>query len=203
MSTVNEKLKVLQTQADLLGLTYHHRTGVDKLQAQIGAYLVENPAKAGLLLSEGSLETPAPVVEEIVKVEPNLDYIPLSAVEYKVKSQKLAGIQIGALRRIQYTNMNPNKKEWKGEVISVGSAKRGTFKKFIPFGGKPYHVPQIIYDVMKERQCSVFYTESDQLGGDIRKSHLINEYAIVDLPPLTAAELKDLATKQALASTGL
>ncbi len=200
MST--SKLEVLQSQADLLGLTYHHRTGIEKLAAQIGEHLVENPAQAGLLLQEGSIAAITPL-EEVTVAKPNLEYQPLSATEYKTKSQRLARLQVGALRRIQFTNMNPTKKEWKGELISVGSSKIGTFKKYVFFNGKPYHVPQIIYDVMKERQCSVFETVSDRLGGDIRKSRLINEYAIIDLPPLTSEELADLANKQALSSTGL
>ena len=173
MST--DKLVSLQAQADLLGLKYHHRTGIDKLSAQIGAYLVENPAKAGLLLSEGSLETPVAVVDTIEPAKPNLDYVPLTGDEYKGKSQKKARLKVSSLRRIQFTNMNPVKKEWPGEPISVGSATLGTFKKYIFFDGRPYHVPQIIYDVMKERMCSSFYTvTTNNRGGDVRKSKQIH-----------------------------
>jgi hypothetical protein len=201
MST-ESKLKVLQGQADKLGLSYHHRTGVEKLRAQIGAYLLDNPMKAGLLLSEGILEVPAGATEKLPPAKPNMDYVPLTGDEYKAKSQKAAKIQVGALRRIQFTNMNPTKKEWKGEMISVGSSKLGTFKKYVFFNNKPYHVPEIIYQAMKERMCTVYHTEEGR-GGDKRVGELINEYAIVDLPPLTSEELANLASQQALAANGL
>ena len=101
--------------------------------------------------------------------------------------------------------MNPMKKEWAGELLSVGSAKHGTFKKFIPFDGEPYHIPKIIYDMMKERECTIFSTvkQKDGRGGDIRKGKLAPAYNIVDLEPLTSAELEKLADKQALAKAGL
>ena len=95
--------------------------------------------------------------------------------------------------------MNPAKKDWPGEIFSVGSAKLGTFKKFVPFNNpEPYHIPQIIYDMLVEKKCTVFYTERDDRGNKIRKGRLINEFAIEVLPPLTRDELSDLARQQAL-----
>lgn len=200
MSTAN--LELLQSQATKLGLKYHHRAGEDKLRALIGEYLLHNPEKAGLLLPEGTKLESAPE-ETLEPAKPNLDYVPMTGDEYKKISQSEAKRKAGALRRIRCTNMNQTKKQWPGEIISVGSAKIGTFKKYIPFNNEPYHVPQIIYDVMKERMCSSFYTVSDGRGGDRRKSKLIPEYNIVDLPPLTSEELEKLAAKQQLAQTGL
>lgn len=109
------------------------------------------------------------------------------------------------LKRCRVMCMDPLKREWPGETLSVGSAKLGTFKKFIPFDGEPYHIPKIIYDMMKERQCTVFYTvkQKDGRGGDIRKGKLVPAFNIVDLPPLTGKELDDLANQQALAKAGL
>jgi hypothetical protein len=99
--------------------------------------------------------------------------------------------------------MNPMKKEWPGEMFSAGSAKLGTFKKYVPFDGNPYHIPQIIYDMIQERKCSTFYTERDERGREKRVSRLIKEFAIEDLAPLTSQELEDLAKVQALRGTGL
>ena len=203
MSTSNQ-VKILREQADKLGIQYHHKHGADTLRAKIGELLLADPAKAGLLLSSGqSLEMPAGNEPEVSPIEPNLEYEPLTGDEYKIMSQKKARLQIGALRRIKFTNMNPTKKGWPGEPISVGSARLGTFKKYVFFNGEPYHVPQIIYDVMKERMCSSFYTVTNKRGGDVRKSKLIHEYAITDLDPLTPEELKDLAARQQLHSVGL
>lgn len=201
---MSTQLKILQGQADKLGITYHHKNNADTLRAKIGELLLADPAKAGLLLTGGQvLESAALAGPEVSTVEPNLEYKPMTADEYKVASQKKARLQVGALRRIQFTNMNETKKNWPGEPISVGSARLGTFKKYVFFNGEPYHVPQIIYDVMKEKKCSSFFTVTNKRGPDTRKSKLINEYAIVDLPPLTPAELEDLGERQMLHSVGL
>lgn len=197
-------LETLKVQAKKLGLTFHHRAGEDKLRAIIGEYLIENPAKAGLLLDGSPLDTGPTKEEEVWPIDPNAK--PLTEAEY----HKLLGVvskkNVGRLRRVRITCMNPLKKNWPGENISVGSAKLGTWKKHIPFNGEPYHIPQIIYDMLKERKCSIFYTVPNpdiRLGKDIRKSKLVNEFAIEDLPPLTPAELKELARKQQLANHGL
>ena len=202
--SISNQIKVLREQADKLGITYHHKHGADKLRAMIGELLLADPAKAGLLLSDGQILESAALAGPVEStVEPNLEYEPITGDEYKILSQKKARLQVGALRRIKFTNMNQMKKAWPGEPISVGSARLGTFKKYVFFNGEPYHVPQIIYDVMKERMCSSFYTVTNKRGGDIRKSKLIHEYAITDLDPLTPQELKDLADRQMLHSVGL
>ena len=98
--------------------------------------------------------------------------------------------------------MNPLKRNWKGETFSVGSRVMGTFKKYVPFDGQPYHVPQVIYDMLKERKCTVFITK--KVGKEeFKEGKLIPEFAIDDLPDLTQQELKDLEQRQALSDTGL
>jgi hypothetical protein len=195
MSDINS----LRIQADKLGLKYHHRAGEDKLRTTIGAYLVDNPEKAGLLTEDGLLESVGPKQQEI-----DPDAKALSPAEYREFMGPVTRKTCNKLRRVSIMCMDPAKKEWAGEVISVGSAKLGTFKKYIPYDGEPYHIPQIIYDMLKERQCTVFYTvkQKDGRGGDIRKGKLIPAYNIVDLPPLTSDELEQLANKQALAKVG-
>lgn len=194
----------LHAQCDKLGLTYHHRASEDKLRSMIGAYLVDNPAKAGLLLDEGILESgPSAPVKKQWPIDK--DAKPMTPAEYKDFLGPATRKSCGALKRIQVTCMNPMKKEWAGEILSVGSAKLGTFKKYVPFNNTPYHVPKIIYDMMKERKCTQFYTvkQKDGRGGDIRKGKLIPEFNIIDLPPLTPKELEHLANQQALAAAGL
>jgi hypothetical protein len=95
--------------------------------------------------------------------------------------------------------MNPAKKEWDGEIISVGSSKIGTYKKFVKFNAEDgWHIPHIIYQYMKEKKCSVFYTVTDQRGQKIRKAKLVNEFNMEVLPSLTDDELKALAQQQAM-----
>ena len=103
------------------------------------------------------------------------------------------------LIRIRLQCMNPAKKEWEGEIISVGNSVVGTVKKYIPFNAdEGWHVPKMLFDYLNEKQCQVFVTVNDGRGNSIRKGKLIKEFSIEVLPPLTADELKEMARRQAL-----
>jgi len=172
-----DELSILKERADLLGIKYHYKESVDRLRTKINNKL--NETAETNKLTQGSYLTKEQYDELMFKERKN---------------------NAGKLIRVRVTCMNPNKKEWDGEIISVGSAKIGTYKKFIKFNTEDgWHIPNIIYEYLKEKKCSVFYTTVDQLGQKVRKSKLVNEFSIEVLPPLTKEELKDLAVKQALA----
>ena len=106
------------------------------------------------------------------------------------------------LVRIRLTCMNPNKKEWDGEFITAGNAVVGSHTKFVPFNAdEGWHVPHIIYEQLRDRECQVFYTVRDSKGNATRRGKLIREFSIEVLPPLTAEELHDLAQRQAMAKS--
>ncbi len=99
------------------------------------------------------------------------------------------------LIRCQITPMDKAKSNYDGEVFTVGNAVVPTMKKFVQFG-VPTHVPKMILDFIKEKQMLIFYTE--RLGGkDVRKAREGAAYGVVELPPLTEKELKELAAAQA------
>jgi hypothetical protein len=183
MSNVSEELKEVRAQADKLGISYHHKAGVAKIKALIDAQLDT--------LEEQSEEDNTQEKERIV---------PMTAVEYKKERAKTAARESNRLVRCRITCMNPAKREWEGEIISVGSSKHGTFKKFIPFDQREWHVPKIIFDHLKERKCTVYTNAKNAKGQTIRQPRLIDEFAIEVLPPLTKKELADLRQKQALAN---
>lgn len=195
-------LKTLKDQCNTLGLKFHHRAGEDKLRALIGAHLVDHPQDARKLYDA---PPEAAVVQQQEIDETARAYTKEEIDAVLQRGKKATRKSLSRLRRIRLTCMNPMKREWKGEIISVGSAKHGTWKKYVPFNSKPYHVPQIIYDMLQERQCTIYETipNADGRGGDIRKGRQIKEFAIEDLPPLTPEELETLAKKQQLASQGL
>jgi len=178
-------LDKLKAQADELGIRYHHRAGEKTIQAAIDAYLA--------LQREGE--------EETAKEETKTGRItPLTSEEFRKRALPERLKNLNRLIRCQITCMNPMKKEWAGEIISVGSAKHGTYKKFIPFDGREYHIPQIIFDMLKERKCTIFHTVTDARGQKIRKGRLIDEFSINVLPSLTAKELAELRRQQAMAN---
>ena len=122
--------------------------------------------------------------------------------ENEYRRKKLAENKLEAARlvRCRITCMNPHKKNWTGEIISVGSSKMGTFKKFVPYNSdEPYHVPKAIFDYMKERKCRIGTTTKMANGQEVNRYKLINEFALEVLPPLTNEELDDLKRRQAMA----
>jgi len=169
-------LDALKAKADLLGVKYTKNIGAEKLRIRIENHLAKQN-------EDDEIEA------EIVQEE-------LSHKQVIAQRKKDAS----KLLRIRVTCMNPNKKNWQGEIFSVGSSKMGTFKKFVPFNADDgWHVPKIIYDAIKERKFSTFKTEKTNKGQQVRKAHLVPEYSVEVLPDLTKEELESLAKQQAMA----
>jgi len=181
------ELESLKARADLLGIKYHPATGVDKLRAKISNAMGEKPS---------SLDND-PDVPRLQKQRVDA----LTEKEFHDEEFKLRKSNAGRLIRVRVTCMNPIKKEWDGEIISVGSAKIGTYKKFVKFNAEDgWHIPHIIYEYLKERKFSSFYYVTNQLGQKVRKSKLVPEFGIEILPELTKEELRALAQRQAMAA---
>ena len=209
-------LEVVQAQAKALGIEFHHRAGAEKIAGLVASHLATNPQDIMKLMP-----TDTEIAQTDLDVAHNFDQKeeeigtraegapppvkPMTSLEFRKIEEANRVKNIGALKRVRITCMNPAKREWLGEIISVGSAKHGTYKKFVPFNGEPYHVPQIIYDVLKERHCTLYRTEKnvDGRGGSRRVGYQAKEFAIDDLPPLTKAELEQLREKQQMAKAGL
>lgn len=104
------------------------------------------------------------------------------------------------LIRVRVNCLNPNKRNWPGEIISVGNANIGTWKKYVPFNLETgYHIPQIIYNVLVNRECQIFYKVKGKDGRpDVMRGKLIKEFNVEVLPALTKKELEKLAARQAV-----
>jgi len=214
-NTVN--LNVVQAQANALGISYHHRAGAEKISGLVVAHLAANPQDAVKLVPDPAVEEKplsdgafvksidVPVDQPLKSKGDPCPVTPLTSKEYHKHEEKGRVKKIGALKRVIIQCLNPAKREQPGEIISVGSARHGTYKKFIPFNNEPYHIPQIIYDELKERKCTLYRTEKmeDGRGGSRRVGYLTDEFSIVDLPPLTEEEIEKLREKQQLAKAGL
>lgn len=171
---VVDELEVLKARADKLGIKYHPSISLAKLKEKVSEGLAD--------------DTP-----EVVIVKPGKE----TEVQLKARKRREAN----ALIRIRVSCMNPNKKEWDGEIITTGNTNTGTIKKFVPFNSdEGYHVPHMIYEQLLQRQCQVFVTVKDNRGNKVRKGKLIKEFAVEVLPPLTEKELKELAQRQAMAA---
>jgi hypothetical protein len=179
-----DELTTLKARADLMGVTYHPSIGLEKLRAKV--------AEAIATGSKGEEpETPKQAA-------------PVAAPVAETENQRNNRLQMEAMEliRIRLSCMNPAKKEWEGEIITVGNSVVGMVKKYIPFNAEEgWHVPRIMLEALKERQCQVFVTLRTKNGVAIRKGKLIKEFAIEVLPPLTQEELHDLAQRQAMAKS--
>ena len=176
---VQDELDALKARANLLGVKFHPSISLEKLREKVNAAVTSD----GAATSEEEAKDPA---------EPKQETIGEKRKRLKTEALKLV--------RIRLTCLNPAKKEWEGEIITVGNSLIGSVKKFVPFNADDgWHVPYVIYQQLKERQCQIFYTATDARGNKVRKGKLIKEFAIEVLPPLTKEELEELARRQAMA----
>jgi hypothetical protein len=170
-----DELTSLKARADQLGLSYHPSIGVDKLRDKVNQKLSGDAEEA--------------------EVGTKVDTAKETTHEFRLRKRKEAS----ALVRIQVTCMNPNKSEWDGEYICSGNSVVGTYKNFVPFNVE-WHVPRIIFNQLRDRQCQIFTTKKTVRGGTQREGKLIREFSVVELPPLTEKELKELGQRQAMAA---
>lgn len=170
-----DEMTSLKARADLLGIPYHPSIGLDKLRDKVAN---------GISGTKEEVET-KPVVKESEQAQ--LSRLRDEALE---------------LVRIRVSCMNPAKKEWDGEMFSVGNSLVGTQKKFVPFNNEEgWHVPRIIFNMIVDRECQIFVSSKDSRGNLIRKPKRIKEFAVEVLPRLTAEELDELARRQAMAKS--
>jgi len=173
---VQDELATLKARADAMGISYHPSIGLEKLREKVNAAMAPK-------------EADAPATKK---------------AEEETLSQRRLRLRKEAMKlvRIRLTCMNPHKKEWDGEFITAGNSTVGTVTKYVPFNAdEGWHVPHIIYEQLRDRECQTFVTVRDSKGNASRRGKLIKEFAIEVLPPLTEEELKDLAQRQAMSKS--
>ena len=178
------ELATLMARAKKMGLKPHHKSGVEKLKGMIADALSGKPRK-----------------DEIITVDPmNSGEVKHPTLPKSTGTRPDKRKHAARLIRVHISNMDPNKREWEGAIYTVSNSVVGTFKKYVPFNNEEgWHVPWIMLEMMKERKCQIFNTVKNSRGNKIRVGKVINELSIDTLPPLTTAELKALALKQAMA----
>ena len=175
-----DELSTLKARADLLNVAYHPSIGLEKLREKVTL----------------ALSSDVPVEVELPSMVLDGD-VPETIEEFHARKRKEAQ----ELIRIRVMCMNPNKKEWDGELFTAGNAVVGSLTKYVPFNNDAgWHVPRIIYNPLVQRECQIFYAAKDARNNPIRKGKLIKEFVIEVMPPLTSQELAELAQRQAMAN---
>jgi len=179
---VISELDSLKAKANKMGVKFHPSISVDKLREKVVAAINGEPEAPEVPDAPAAPAEDAPVVE--------------SVNARKLRKRREAS----ELVRIRVTCMNPNKRDWDGEIFTAANASVGTFKKYVPFNAdEGWHVPRIIYNMLIQRMCQVFVTKKGPRGVSTKEGKMIREFNVEVLPALTEDEIHDLAQRQAMA----
>lgn len=194
---VQSELESLKERANLMQIKFHPNIGVKKLKGLVNARLEGQDAPE---------DVEEPVVPEEAAPVPSTPGVPRkeTKAEFKVRrtmERKFRADKAKSLVRIRLTCMNPAKTDWHGEIYTVQSRLVGTIRKFVPFNAdQGWHVPHMMYEFLKQKQCQVFHTVK-QNGVKVRQGKMVPEFAIEVLPLLTQKELDVIAHRQAARNT--
>ena len=194
-----DELTILKQRAKSLGIQHSNNIGVDALREKIRQKQEgEEDDDEGEDEVEQVTETaPATLAEQVDLAQ----VVPVTAkVEVPMTARQKLIKEATRLIRCQIVCLNPNKKEWPGEPITVANEYIGTCKKYVPFGeaGKAYHLPKVIFDFLKEREYLHIRTYKDPNNPRRIKveERWAKEFSITELPPLTEEELAALRKAQ-------
>lgn len=200
---VPDPLESLKAKADKMGIKYHPSIGLDALRNKINEKLAGNEESTEEVVSEAP-KVAAPAVDpDAPKLTPEViaekkENVILTPAEKRLQAKAEAT----RLVRVRLSCMNPNKKAWEGEIITVSNGLVGSMKKYIPFNNEEgWHIPYMMFLHLKDRECQIFVQKRNGRGQKVMQPKLIKEFAIELLPDLTEGELKDLAQRQAVAGS--
>ena len=191
-----DELQMLKSRARMMGITFSNNIGVDALRDKIEQAMV---GESNTLPKTDDLGEDN---EEVVETAPPAlqdPAVPKPAKKETLRQQVMR--ENMRLIRLRITNLDPKKKDLPGEVFTVANEFLGTVRKFVPFGEVTedgYHVPYVIYKMMKRRKFLNIRTYKDRKNNNqIRvEQNWAQEFALEVLPPLTKEELGKLAVAQ-------
>jgi hypothetical protein len=170
------ELDLLKLRADQLGVKYHHKIGAVKLSKMIDAELAVEDKPTSLTSSNTPISDPK---------TPGENRVALSKEANK-------------LVRVRVANMNPTKKSYPGEIYTVANSVVGTIRKYVPFNNEEgYHVPQMMLNMMQEKECQIWVKKKQPNGIEVTRPKLIKELNVEIMPALSLIELQELAATQA------
>jgi hypothetical protein len=169
------ELESLKARAKAMNIKHHPNIGLEKLKTLLNGLLDPEP--------EDTVVAPTGVPKE-------------------TRAQRTMRLRKDAhkLVRVIISCRHPDKTEWEGETFTASNSAVGSITKYVPFNNEEgWHVPQIILNMIRERECSVFQWKKTAGGNKIKKGKQIKEFSVTVLPALTGEELQELKEQQALA----
>jgi hypothetical protein len=188
-----DELTMLKQRAKLMGINFSGNIGLDALRAKVQAKMdgEKDPGEATIQTIQYDADS--------ISGSKLYTSDPQSIVSER---QKMIDEEM-RLIRCRVTNMDPKKKDLTGEIFTVANRVLGAVKKFIPYGAATdngYHIPNVIFKQLQERQFLNIKTRKDNRGRTIVETSMAREFALEVLPQLTPQELARLAAAQAAAA---
>jgi hypothetical protein len=169
-----DEMTLLRERAKLMGITHSPNIGLDTLRERVN----------GVLKGQG-------VDEEKSIAAPG--------VESKAQRETHLRREASEMVRIMVVPMNSAKKDWDGEIFDVANGLC-QHKKFVPFNNEAgWHVPKMMYNMIRDRKYQLFYKKKLANGEYIRAGKLVKEFSVEILPKLTPVEIQELKIHQARA----
>ena len=195
LEAMPDELTLLKQRAATMGIKHHPSIGLDKLKVKIKDFQTaaekDNAKEARKLANQREEE----VSENILAQSKVSSYSPKE--ETKIQRKMRLRKEASRLVRVRVVNMNPNKKEWEGDIYTVSNSTVGTFKKYIPYNNEEgWHVPQCILDVMRARMCTKYRKTKLKNGQEHSIAYQTKSLTIEVMKPLTEKEIGALATEQ-------
>lgn len=196
------EIDMLKDRAKLMGIQFSNNIGVDALKAKIEEKRAQSEAD-----SKPAVEQAKPATQTASQAgngDGSINALTgneTKPVRAKTLRQHLRDEKM-KLVRVRITNLDPKKKDLPGEILTIANEYLGTVRKFVPFGevtDNGFHVPQCLYDMMKERTFVSIKTRKDQKGQTIVEHQNAREFALEILPQLTPEELAQLSAAQSAA----
>ena len=173
------RIDMLKDKAKRMGISFSPNIGEETLALRIQ----EAMNKSQGLLDEGD-ETAQPS-EEAAKE--------LTQRERRILARKNAQ----KLIRVNVMPNDPMRAQMLGELIFTGNAEIGTIGKFVPFGTpKGFHIPEMIYHILKSRTFTAYRVTKDAMGNEHTKAFQRAAFNIEVMKPLTERQIKKIADRQ-------
>lgn len=102
------------------------------------------------------------------------------------------------LVRVRVTSNDPSDQDLPGTIIQFSNKYLGNVSKYIPLNGVPWHIPYVLYKVLKS-PVSTYYTRATDIKNRFVGTDSVvrrPRYNVELLPPLTKEELEDLKEQQ-------
>jgi hypothetical protein len=211
------ELDHLKRRATQLGLTFSNNIGLETLRNRVNARLGVGDTEDLSELDEADEadeadETEIDEMDADEDEEAPVSVAPAGARKVRAMTAQEREIELRGqqraeqlrLVRVRIANMNPAKRDLQGEIFTVANRYLGIVKKFIPYGeatDEGYHIPYVLYEELRNRKFLQIKTRKDpkKVGHIIVDQRWVPEFNLEVLPPLTPAELAQLARQQAAA----